>query len=105
MYRGEYTRMLGILHAIREAMDPYPPLGSALNHILTAICQFMTGDRRRAVESLEHALCEAMPDGFVYLFAVYHSLLQGQPEVYVRKNHPEYLPRYLEIKDRFHKGS
>lgn len=105
MHKGEYARMIGILQAVRESMNPYPPFGSLLNYILVAVGRAQTGDKARAAENLELAMEQAMPDGLTYLFAAHHRLLQGLPEELIHKKFPECLPRYLEIKERFLKGS
>lgn len=104
MHTGEYTRMIGILQAVRESTNLYPPFQSIFYYILTAIGQVQTGDKAGAAESLERALEQAIPDGLIYLFSTHHWLLQGLPEELIRKKYPECLPRYLEIKERFLKG-
>jgi LuxR family maltose regulon positive regulatory protein len=104
MHKGQYARMVGAAQAIRESMCPYPPFGNALIYILVAVGHAQSGDKTRAAENLERAMEQAMPDGLTYLFAVHHWLLQGLPEVLIRKKFPEYMPGYLEIKERFLKG-
>lgn len=104
MHIGEYARMIGILQAVRESVNPYPPFASLLNYILVAVGQVQSGDKVRAVENLEMALELAIPDGLIFLLAAHHWLLQGLPEALIRKKFPEYLPRYMEIKERFIKG-
>lgn len=104
MHTGRYARMIGILQAVRESMDPYPPFQSLLNYLLVAVGQVQTGDKTHAAENLERALEQAMPDGLIYLFATHHWLLQGLSEELIHKKFPQHLPRYLEIKRRFLKG-
>lgn len=104
MHTGDFSRMIGILQAVRESVDPYPPFASMLNHILSAVGRIQTGDRPGAAENLERGLSLGMPDGLAYLFAAHHIPLHGLPEELISKNHIEYLPRYLEIKNRFLKG-
>lgn len=104
MHEGEYARMAGVAQALREALCLYSPFGDALLSILVAVGHAQTGDKALATENLERAMEQAMPDCLTYLFAVYHWLLQGLPEVLIRKKYPEYLTRYLEIKERFEKG-
>ena len=104
MHEGEYARMAGSVQAIRDSFRPYSPFGDAFISILVAIGHVQTGDRASAAVNLEHAMEQAMPDSLIYLFAVHHWLLQGLPEELIRKKFPEYLPRYLEIRERFLKG-
>jgi len=104
MQTGEYMRMIGILQAVRQSVNPYPVFASLLNYILVAVGLIQTGDRVNATGNLEHALKLAMADGLIFLPAAYHWVLQGMPEELIRKSYPEYLPRYLEIKERFIKG-
>jgi LuxR family maltose regulon positive regulatory protein len=46
----------------------------------------------------------AIPDGFLYLFAVHHWLLQGLSEEMIADKFPEYLELYIKIKERFFIG-
>lgn len=104
MHKGEYARMIGTAQAVWESMRPYPLFGDVFFSILVAGGQVRTGDKVRAVESLERAMEQAMPDGLIYLFAVHHWLLQGLAEELIRRKFPVYLSRYMEIKERFLKG-
>ncbi|MFZ7102467.1 MAG: LuxR C-terminal-related transcriptional regulator [Peptococcaceae bacterium] len=104
MHQGEYARMAGAAQALRQSLRPDTPFGDALLSVLVAVGHVQTGDKTRATENLERALEQAIPDGLVYLFAVYHWLLQGLPEALIGKKCPAYLSRYLEIKERFRKG-
>jgi LuxR family maltose regulon positive regulatory protein len=53
---------------------------------------------------LDGAAQKAVPDGLLYLIAVYNWMLQGLPEKLFQKQYPEQLGRFLEIKERFLAG-
>jgi LuxR family maltose regulon positive regulatory protein len=104
MHTGEFVRMIGILQAVRESINPYPKFGSILIYIMIAIGHIQTGDRVSGAENLKQALEEGMPDDLTYIFAAHHWLLKQLSEELIRKNFPEHLTRYKEIKDRFKIG-
>jgi LuxR family maltose regulon positive regulatory protein len=62
------------------------------------------GNTARAWECLDGAAQKAVPDGLLYLIAVYNWMLQGLPEKLFQKQYPEQLGRFLEIKERFLAG-
>ena len=104
MHEGRYARMAGAAQGVLESMRAYSPFVDAFFSILAAVGQVRTGDKARAAENLERAIEQAMPDGLTYIFAVYDFLLQGLPKELIPKKFPEYLPRYVEINERFMKG-
>ena len=56
MHKGEFTRVIGILQAIRESKNFCLLFCSQLNYILTAVGQIQTKERALAAVNLEHAL-------------------------------------------------
>lgn len=104
MHEGKYAQMAGAAQALRESHRPYSLFADALLSILAAVGHVQTGDGIHAANDLERAMKQLIPDGLIYLFPVYHWMLQGMPETLIGKKFSEYLPLYLEIKERFLKG-
>ena len=104
MQEGQFALLAGTAEAGLEALGPDAVLADTLFSLMAAIGYMSLGNVLRAEKLLEHAARQALPDNFVYLFAVYHVVLKGLPEKLIRKQYPEYLPRYNEIKDRFSTG-
>lgn len=104
MHKEEYAHMTGVAQAVRETYFKASPFEEAFAYILIAIGQINTGDRNSAVESLNRSMEKAIPDGFIFLFAAHHWLLQGLSEELIADKFPEYLDLYIKIKERFLKG-
>ena len=104
MHEGQYAQLTGVAQAAREMHLPYSAFWDALISLFVAIGQINRGDKNTAVESLNRSMKNAIPDGFIFLFAVHHWLLQGLSEDLIADKFPEYLKLYIKIKERFFKG-
>ncbi len=104
MHEGKFSCMTGMAEAGRESLSPANVLADTLLSLLAAIGHISMGNKGRAEELLEHATEKALPDGFVYLLAVYYWMLQGLPEKLIQEKYPECLPSFIEIKERFITG-
>jgi len=104
MHEGEFARLAGMAEAGRETLRPGEVLADALLSLLAAVGRVSLGHTARAREHAEHAASIALPDGFVYLLAVYYWALRGLPEKLISQRYPGQLDRFLEIKERFLSG-
>jgi len=104
MHEGEFTKLTGLAEAACEALRSEDVLGDTLLSLLAAIGYISLGNEQRSKDLVEHAAERALPDGLIYLFAVYYWMLKGQTEDIVRLQYPEQLDRFLEIKERFLNG-
>ncbi len=103
-HEKDYTLLAGIAEAELESLSPTDVFMDTVFSLLAAIGHISLGNRGRALELLDHAANRALPDGFVYLFAVHYWLLQGLPERLVKDRYPELAVRFIEIKERFLSG-
>ncbi|MPM03541.1 HTH-type transcriptional regulator MalT [bioreactor metagenome] len=104
VHEKDYTLLAGIAEAELEGLHSSDVLTDTLFSLFAAVGHISLGNRGRALELLDHAANIALPDGFVYLFAVYYWLLQGLPERLVKDRYPELAVRFIEIKERFLTG-
>ncbi len=104
MHQGEYARLAGMAEAAKETLRPADTLADTLLSLLAAVGYTFLGYASRAEEFVLHAAEIALPDGLVYLLAVYHWMTQGLSEKLIQNYFPEYLSRFLEIKERFITG-
>lgn len=104
MHEGEFARLAGMAEAGRKTLNPGDILADTMFLLLAAIGYISLGNTARARECLDQAAQKAVPDGFVYLLAVYSLMLQGLPDILIEKQYPEQLPRFTEIKKRFITG-
>lgn len=104
MHEGQYARLTGVAQAVREIHLPYSSFWDAVISLFVAIGQINMGDKNSALESLNRSMKNAMPDGFMFLFAAHHWLLQGLSEELIADKLPENLGLYIKIKERFFKG-
>ena len=104
MHEGQYAQLTGVAQAAHEMHLPYSSFWDAVISLFVAIGQINMGDRNSAVESLNRSMENAIPDGFIFLFAAHHWLLQGLSEELIADKFPEYLDLYIKIKERFLKG-
>lgn len=104
MHEGEFARLAGMVEARRKMLSPDAVLADILFSLLAAVGYMFLGNTARAWECLDGAAQKAVPDGFLYLLAVYNWTLQGLPEKLIQKQYPEKLARFLEIKERFLAG-
>lgn len=104
MHEGKFARLAGMAEAGRKTLRPDAVLADTMFSLLAAVGYIFLGNTARAWECLDGAAQKAVPDGFVYLLAVYSWMLQGLPEKLIKKQYPEQLARFIEIKERFLTG-
>lgn len=104
MHEGEFARLTGMAEAGREVLSPDAVLADTMFSLLAAVGYIFLGNTVRARECLDSAAQKAVPDGFVYLLAVYNWMLQGLSEKLIQEQYPEQLARFIEIKERFITG-
>ncbi len=104
MHEEKYAQMAGVAQAVRDTISPDFPFGDAMLSLMVAIGYFNIGDKNNAIENLNRSMEQAIPDGFLYIFAVHHWMFQGLTEEIIAERFPENLKLYRKIKDRFFKG-
>lgn len=104
MHEGEFARLAGMAEAGRKTLSPGDVLADTMFSLLAAIGYISLGNTARARECLDQAAQKALPDGFVYLLAVFSWMLQGLPDKLIQEQYQEQLPRFIEIKERFITG-
>lgn len=104
MHKGEFARLAGMADAERETLRPSDVLADTLLSLLAAVGYSSLSGAASAEERFLHAAKIALPDGLVYLLAVYHWMLNGLPEKLIQEHYPEHLVRFIRIKERFIAG-
>ncbi len=104
MHEGEYTKLAGMAEAGLQMLRKSDLLTKALLSLQAGVGHLWTGNTARAEALLRQAADIALPDGFIYLLAVYDSMLRGLAEKLIRAEYPERLARFLEVKARFYGG-
>lgn len=104
MHEGEFARLAGTAEAERESLHPADVLADTLLSLLAAVGYVFLGNTARAEKLYKHAADRSLPDGLIYLLAVYYWMPQELPEKLMQEHFPEHLAQFVEIKERFIAG-
>lgn len=104
MHEGAFARLAGMAEAGLQMLGAGDILIRLLLSLQAGVGRLWLGDTPGAEAILQRTAQEALSDGFVYLLAVYDSLLRGLAERLVRAKYPDQLARFLKVKARFYAG-
>jgi len=102
MGKGEYSQLVGFLHAIpNEFRTPFPEHFYLLT---TAVGYSSLHETRLADEFIELSANIALPDDMLHCFVGFSRLLNSMSDIKIEKSYPSFLPLFNEYKERYFSG-
>ena len=102
MGKGEHARLVGFLQSVSlEKGAPYP----VHFHFFTrAVGYSSLGNKPQAITCIDQSAKISLPDDMLHCFVGFSRLLNGLSDRFIEDNHPGFLIRFKEYKDRYFTG-
>lgn len=104
MHMGEFTRLAGIIQALKPHINTASPFSEMLLLILEAVANIKLGNRDKAEMLVDQAIKRVLSDRLIFPLASYSWVLNELPDKIIRNKYPEILNQFNEIKERFASG-